>query len=201
MPNKPNNRYYLMRHGESLANQRGIIVSHPENALHHYGLTTLGAEQVTKRAVTTRLDHNTIIISSDYARARETAEIMGDVLDCVTKVELEPLLRERDFGEFELQDQQHYLTVWNNDLQHPETSYRGVETVGMVISRVIKLRATLEHRFSGRKILLVGHGDVLQIALAQCHAINPRFHRSLAHMSNADIRSTVMLNTGASKLA
>ncbi|MFT5572063.1 MAG: broad specificity phosphatase PhoE [Cryomorphaceae bacterium] len=201
MSNQLNNRYYLMRHGESLANQRGIIVSHPENALHHYGLTTLGAEQVTKRAESTRLDHNTIIISSDYARARDTAEIMSDVLDCAAKVELEPLLRERDFGEFELQDQQYYQTVWKNDLQQPEITHHGVEMVNMVTSRVIKLRAKLEQRFCDRQILLVGHGDVLQMTLAQCHGINPRFHRSLVHIGNAEIRSMVKLNAGVSKLA
>lgn len=36
------NRYHLLRHGESIANRRGLIASRPENALESYGLTPRG---------------------------------------------------------------------------------------------------------------------------------------------------------------
>ena len=58
-----------MRHGESLANRRGIIVSKPENALNDFGLTPRGAEQVMQAALNTRLDRNTHEVSSDLKRA------------------------------------------------------------------------------------------------------------------------------------
>ena len=67
-----NNRFFLMRHGESVANKRGIITSNEDNALNNFGLTNRGAEQVMNAALNTRLDQETIIVSSDYLRARET---------------------------------------------------------------------------------------------------------------------------------
>lgn len=183
------NRYYLMRHGESLANRRGIIVSHARNAIDHYGLTALGCEQVTKAAMQTRLDRHTIIVSSDYKRALETAEIMKSVIDCTTQVSLEVNLRERDFGKYELTDQQHYDHVWQHDLTHPGDCKDKVESVETTLARSLKVIERLEQEHQNKTILLVGHGDVLQILLAYNNNINPRFHRSLSSIGNADIRA------------
>lgn len=188
-----NNRYYLMRHGESLANRRGLIVSHPQNALDDYGLSTLGAEQVMQAALNTRLSSDTLIISSDFKRARETADIMQSVLACTAAVSFDQRLRERDFGDWELSGQSNYETVWQQDISHPALPFNGVETVGEVLKRGLSVIESLEQNFRQRSILLVGHGDVLQVLLAYHHNINPRFHRSLSNIANADIRSLAKL--------
>jgi len=187
------NRYYLMRHGESLANRRGIIASSPENALHDYGLTALGSEQVMQAALNTRLDRNTVIVTSDYKRAFETAEIMKSVIDSVPAIITDTNLRERNFGDYELQDHSLYEDVWQNDITHPKASKNSVETVENTLARGLKVISSLEQRFSDNTILLIGHGDVLQMLLAHHHNINPRFHRSLSSLGNADIRSLAKL--------
>ena len=188
MITKLRNHYYLMRHGESLANQRGIIVSHACNAKDKFGLTSRGSEQVTQAALTSQLDQRTVIITSDYKRARETAEIMGTVLDVALKIEDSLLLRERNFGNWELQSDEYYDKVWQQDVKEPLLAQNGVETVRNVATRTTDLLQSLESRFQDQAILLVGHGDVLQILSALQQDINPRFHRSLAAMGNAEIR-------------
>ncbi len=183
------NRYYLMRHGESLANRRGLIVSHAISAKHDYGLTALGADQVMQSALSTRLDCDTLIVSSDFKRAAETADIMHSVLACNTEVQYSTLLRERDFGDFELSDQSNYTAVWQHDVNQPDQTFHAVEPVKEVLKRGLAVIDSLEQQQRNRSILLVGHGDVLQILLAHHHNINPRFHRSLSTIGNADIRS------------
>lgn len=183
------NHYYVMRHGQSLANHKGIIVSHAINAISKYGLTTRGCEQVTEAALKTRLDSNTIIVSSDYKRAVETAEIMKSVLSCPSPVRLEQNLRERDFGKLELTDQQNYNNVWQQDLSDSSGSTDTVESVEKTLARALKVIYQLELDYQNQTILLVGHGDVLQILLAHNKHINPRLHRSLNNLANADIRS------------
>jgi len=190
---KYNNRYYLMRHGESLANRRGLIVSDPINALTNYGLTPLGAEQVTQVALQTRLGRDTLVICSDFKRARETAEIIHSVVDLECDIEFEMRLRERFFGNWELKDHSNYEHIWYRDLTQPNQQQGGVETVQDVLKRVSSVIHDLEKRYDGETILLVGHGDVLQILLAQHHGINSRFHRSLNSIGNADIRSLAVL--------
>ncbi len=196
-----NNRYYLMRHGESLANRRGLIVSAPENALSDYGLTNKGAEQTLRAALNTRLDRDTVIVSSDYKRAQETAEIMQSVIDCKNKPIFDQRLRERGFGTWELQDHSNYGVIWQNDLSSPNISKNQVETIEETLTRTLNLINQLEQQFSDKNILLVSHGDVLQILFAHHHGINPRFHRSVASINNADIRSLSKLELASSSPA
>lgn len=195
------NRYYLMRHGESTANRRGIIVSHAENAIHDYGLTTAGVSQVVDAAMTTRLNIDTIIVSSDFRRARETAEIMQKVVDTKAPIVFTESLRERNFGDWELRDDQNYETIWNNDVAYPSQAIANVETTDAVATRISGLLSELEAQYQNETLLLVGHGDVLQITLALQHSIDPRFHRSLTHMANAEIRNLSQLSTDNLKLA
>ncbi len=192
-----NNRYYLMRHGESLANRRGLIVSHPENAIENYGLTTKGAEQVMDAALKTRLSSDTVIISSDFKRAKETADIVSSVISSNDAVTLEPKLRERNFGDWELADHANYETVWQHDINNPSQSQQNVESVDQVLDRGLSVLTVLDKKYTNKNILLVGHGDVLQILLAHHHNINPRFHRSLSSIGNADIRSLAKLELAA----
>ncbi len=193
------NRYFLMRHGESLANRRGLIISSPENALNNYGLTARGAEQAMQAALSTRLGRDTIIVSSDYQRALETAEIMRSVIDAPAPISTDEYLRERFFGQYERREDDHYQEVWNHDVAHPDDEKNGVESVTATLTRTLQVITRLEHQFNDRSILLVGHGDVLQILLAYHHNIKPRFHRSLCSLGNADIRSLAKLPTQLSK--
>jgi len=193
MSEKPtkHNRYYLMRHGESLANRNSLIVSTEENAIDQYGLTTKGAEQVMQAALQTRLDSSVIIVSSDYKRAKETSTIMHSVLSTKHDIVYEPLLRERNFGKWELTDQQHYQEVWNQDLIYPQKSTDDVESVMSTLDRGEKVIEKLESTYQDKSILLVSHGDVLQILFTHYHGMHPRFHRSLASIANADIRALI----------
>ena len=189
MERKLNNKYYLMRHGQSTANKQGLIVSAPDNALNDYGLTLRGANQVLDAAINTRLNTNTIIVSSDYKRAIETANIMHSVLGIKTPVIKESLLRERFFGDWELSDHNNYNEVWKQDLINPASSSNKVESVDETLKRACKAIEKLETLYCDKTILLVGHGDVLQILGAYYQNISPRFHRSLNSIGNADIRS------------
>ena len=98
-----NNRYFAMRHGHSLANQRAIIVSQPENGLDGFGLSDLGRVQVRESLQRfSILPVDIIIVSSDFCRARESAELAAHSLNAVEAINLDPRLRERNFGELEL---------------------------------------------------------------------------------------------------
>lgn len=91
------NTYYAMRHGRSLANDEGLIVSYPEHGVPGYGLTDDGKRQVAA-AITGALrdgvlDQTTVIAASDFARARESAEIAASLLG-TQDIILTPKLRE-----------------------------------------------------------------------------------------------------------
>lgn len=182
------NRYYLMRHGDSEANRSDIIVSCPEVGITQYGLTGVGVEQVTRAAYRTRLGPDTVVISSDFLRARETAEIFSKVIASHTPVQLATELRERYFGEWDGHDAKHYHAIWSQDSDPLQDDHHGVENVVAVQQRFLRFIAHLETQYQGRQILLVSHGDVLQIGLTHFKNVSPRQHRLLIPIRTAEIR-------------
>lgn len=185
------NRYFVMRHGESKANVAKIIISTPQNGIKEdYALSELGREQARKSAQETHLGPETIILASDFSRARETAEITARIIGAAAP-QITPALRERYFGEFEEKSSAHYDDVWTHDA-HPETGadHRefGVESINDNLKRTTALILELEDTYENKDILLVSHGDTLQILQTAFDRVDAHTHRSLRHLETAEIR-------------
>ncbi|MDH3634031.1 MAG: phosphoglycerate mutase family protein [Gammaproteobacteria bacterium] len=184
-----NNRYFAMRHGHSLANQRAIIVSQPENGLDGFGLSDQGRVQVRESLQLIQFPFaNTIIVSSDFCRARESAEIAAHSLDAVEAINLDRRLRERNFGELELTADSGYDDVWKADAENPDHQVMGVESVNQVMERVTSVIVEYENCCSNTSILLVSHGDALQILETAFARMDGSEHRQLEHLHTAQIR-------------
>lgn len=182
------NRYAAMRHGQSKANAAGIIVSRIETDRHgDYGLSERGRQQVLAAARGCGLPGDTLICSSDFARARQTAEIVRDHLGA-PEVVIAEALRERCFGEWEGSAAVNYARVWAADAADSAHPGGNVEPAAAVLDRVTAFIDDLEQRYSGRDVLLVSHGDTLQILQAGFGLIDPSRHRSLPPLETAEIR-------------
>lgn len=187
-PQKLRNKYYLMRHGRSLANEEGIIISDPANGCPGYGLSGAGREQIRNSVENCGfLDSGTLIYCSDFLRTIETAALVAEILKTAKPVP-SPLLRERYFGEYEKSGDSNYENVWKKDRLDGHNTHRGVESPEAVRNRFISLIISLEKQFSNKEILLVSHGDILQIALTWTYNAAPQEHRSLDHIETAEIR-------------
>jgi broad specificity phosphatase PhoE len=181
-----------MRHGQSKANLKEIIISHPENGLlEKYGLTELGRQQARQSAASSPLTKDTLILSSDFSRARQTAEIVREVLGSDV-VQLSLSLRERNFGNYEESNHSHYGDVWVGDTRNADHAQNGVESVNSVLSRSTQLILDIEQRHTDRVILLVSHGDCLQILETGFEKISATEHRSLPHLHTAEIRQIIL---------
>jgi len=188
-----NNRYFAMRHGHSLANQQGIIVSHPENGRDNYGLSERGREQVrTSLRQNNQLDAKTVVVTSDFKRARESAGIAFELLACKVSICDEPRLRERHFGELELASDDSYDQVWQQDEVNPDSRVKDVESVNQVMARVTSVIADYENQYSAATILLVSHGDALQILQTAFARLDASTHRQLEHLHTAEIRQLLL---------
>ena len=84
----------LVRHGETDWNASGRLQGHTDRPLSDFGRRQ--ARQLAEDLATEELD---AIYASDLARARETAEIVGERLGL--PVRLDPDLREKDWGNWE----------------------------------------------------------------------------------------------------
>ncbi len=183
------NKYYIMRHGQSLANAEKVIVSSPKNGVRGYGLTKQGKIQAAYAlAHFPGLDRDTIIYASDFLRTRQTAAIVGENLKIGRDIVLSKFLRERFFGDWELTVDDNYKKVWADDAKKISPPKHNVEPVESVLNRIFSCISDIEDKYRKKNILLVSHGDTLQIFLAFLKGWPPSRHREVNHLEVAQIR-------------
>jgi broad specificity phosphatase PhoE len=189
------NRYFAMRHGPSKPNELGVIQSNPAHCVCEYGLTHKGflavRSSVRRAAASGLLNKDTVIISSDFLRARESANAAMHALGAKTFF-LNELLRERWFGKYDGKSNELYARVWAADKRGPGHTTNGVESADHVQERATRLIAVLEGLFDDRTFLLVSHGDILQILQTGFQKIPASGHRSLPHIEPAEIRELIL---------
>lgn len=168
------NKYWVLRHGRSIPNEKGLIVSHLSNGtLKEHRLAPAGIEQARLAGEQFRKEleeekiplHKVQIFCSPFSRTRDTAETVADLLGLDhSHIEIVEELRERYFGPaLELQSHDHYPEIWALDEHDPLTGPVGGESVADVSTRLAKLLPRIESDCQGCAVLIVSHGDTLQI--------------------------------------
>ncbi|CAL5377931.1 unnamed protein product [Camellia sinensis] len=170
------NKYWVLRHGKSIPNEKGLIVSSMENGtLEEYKLAPEGVNQalLAGELFQKELEENKIplenvrICYSPFSRTRHTAKVVASVLNIPfegPQCKMIEDLRERFFGpSFELTSHDKYSEIWALDAKDPFMKPEGGESVSDVVSRLTSALITIESEFRGCTILVVSHGDPLQI--------------------------------------
>jgi broad specificity phosphatase PhoE len=207
------NTYSVLRHGHSLANQARIISSNPDVATIMHGLSPIGHEQAIAAAdsVVEYFNKNDfdgiVILSSDFLRATETAQHVSrrfssnsspsqmDNESCM-QLFLEARLRERWFGAHDGGPDDQYSVVWKDDALDPNHTLSGVESVHSVMRRATECVLDCEQTHDNKFILVVAHGDVLQILQTAFNKMDGSMHRSVEHLETATLRPLVLAGSG-----
>jgi 2,3-bisphosphoglycerate-dependent phosphoglycerate mutase len=135
----------LVRHGETDWNADGRLQGHTDRPLSDFG-----RRQARRLAEELEGEELQAIYSSDLARARETAEIVGERLGL--PVELDPDLREKDWGNWE------GLTAVERD----RVEFVG-ESTGAHQERTLRaLRLIAERHPGDGRVLVVTHGGSMR---------------------------------------
>ena len=133
-------------------------------------------------------DIDIVIVSSDFKRASETAQIVKNRFKIASDIILEPALRERDFGQLNLTSDANYQKVWDVDSRDPQHTECGCESVASVVLRTSRLLQRLDLEYKDKAILLVSHGDTLQILSTLFLGIPPNDHKTLPNLFPAAVR-------------
>ncbi|MDQ7729382.1 histidine phosphatase family protein [Halomonas sp. SpR8] len=157
------NRYLLMRHGHSQANQQGVIVSSPERGVENFGLSEVGEQQLARLVADWQWPAPIHVVHSDFLRTTQTAAHVSARFNLLPRVDTR--LRERYFGELEGQGDDRYPIIWALDAEDAEHTQHQVEAVSAVANRMRAVIEEWERKASGETIVLVSHGDPLQILL------------------------------------
>jgi broad specificity phosphatase PhoE len=159
----------LVRHGESTWNELGLIQGQNDLAQ----LTNEGREQARAVAETLKPLGFDRLVTSDLARARQTAEIIGSELDLALTAD--SLLRERCFGVLEGQPQEMLDSarsgIVDGVIVDPDARPEGGESFRDVVTRVgIFVEATRDDG-DGERLLVVTHGGAIRALRAYVEAL------------------------------
>jgi broad specificity phosphatase PhoE len=124
-----------------------------------------------------------------------TSHIIGTILG-VSKIKSEKALRERNFGELELRHEPDdvYLKIWLEDSKDPDHGIWGVESANSIMKRTTELVAKLEKLYIEETILLVSHGDTLQILQCGFDGFSAAKHKDVTSFKVAEIREFTLVN-------
>lgn len=153
---KSGNSYFVMRHGGTEGNSKGIV-SFKEQENDH--LTEKGKQQVRSEIghYKGKID---LIIASPFTRTRETAEIVREELglDAHTLI-IDERLHEVNAGDFDGKSWDDYHNfVYNMGQGWYERKIPNGESLQEVGKRVGEALYDLEEKYKGKNILIVTHG-------------------------------------------
>ena len=143
---KSGNKYFVMRHGGSIANLKNMDSLSPGDKSD--ALTSEGIEQV-KIKVKSLKNKPDIIISSNFFRTKQTAEVVADVFD---------LSKEK--------------IIINEELREAGAMNSPNEKKEDVRKRMVGVLNDLEKKYSGKNILIISHELPLRILLSAHEALN-----------------------------
>ncbi len=160
-----------LRHGETDWNIEKKIQGDLETQLNE-----TGRQQAAKAKQEVRDFSPDIVLTSPLERAQQTAEIVAPES---AKIIAEPLAVERDMGELEGMTQQELMDSCPSDMfiKRGEIYYcvtpPGGESLNEAKSRTEKLLKKVLQEYRGKKVLIVSHGDIIDMALACERGVDP----------------------------
>jgi len=186
------NKYFILRHGESVGNIKKIISDWPEK--FYCPLTKRGRKQIEDSAKKLKEEKIDLIFSSDLLRTRQTAEISAKELN--VKPIYDKRLREINHGIFNGKPAEEHQKFWamagetelENFLKRFKIKFPKGENHSDVKKRIHRFLKEVEKKYQKKNILVVSH----EITLTMLEA-------SVLGLSNQEImdhRKKFMMKTG-----
>ena len=183
LPSRLHNRYFLVRHGESTLDTRGLVLSNPSFKYDTtYGLTRTGMAQMHAAAKTIVEVYDgapSWLYTSNFQRSFQSALIIREdvgMLFSQLRTEFSGLLDPRKMGDLDFKSNESLKQVWEGDLKDPLNPpppvpaslqpSASVESPRDVYRRALECFTRLEATYYGEDVILVSHQDTLSLFTA-----------------------------------
>ena len=152
-------RLIAVRHGETAWNVEARLQGQLDIPLNERG-----ADQARRAARSLADDRPDVVVSSDLARARATAEAIASFNQ--VPLFLDAGLRERSFGSFEGMTHNEVAQRWPEQSQRwrsrdPDFAPGDGESLRVFFERCVEATLRIAEAHAGKTIVLVAHGGVL----------------------------------------
>lgn len=150
---------YLIRHGQTDANNQSIIQGRTDNPLNQTGINQAKMTGQYLKALNIQFDY---CISSPLVRAKDTVNIIKNELDLDIETFYEPLLIEREFGSLDGQPipENYFHMVHTGQVEGMETDEEIETRVNQFFNHFLKNKPY-------QRVLMVAHSHVIKALLVQ----------------------------------
>ena len=154
---KLKNHYFILRHGET--NWEHSDICYPLNNKISVVLSEQGISQIKLVAESLKKESIDLILSSDYLRTKQAAEIAAKVLNL--KVIIDARLGDTNIGNYYGKPKAEFYNEFPNPIQRFELGPKNGESWNDVKKRLTVFLKEVEEKYQDKNILIVGHGDSL----------------------------------------
>ncbi|MEK7572311.1 MAG: class I tRNA ligase family protein [Patescibacteria group bacterium] len=180
---KSGNKYFVIRHGGAESNLTRTISSKVEDIDH---LTEDGKKQVLNSIKKIKSKKINLIISSDFMRTKETAEVIKNELNFSNdNLIFDKRIRELNAGAFD-------EGSWNNYPHFWKAAPEGSESFAEVKKRVGNFLYEIEEKYKNKNILIVTHDAPSKLMFSIALGLNMdeviKFNEHFNHFQNAELR-------------
>ena len=188
---KRTTKIFVMRHGEADHNVKGIFGPATPERDHDNHLTKNGIKQAEKTAKALKKEKIDLIISSPLNRARQTSEIVAKILG--VKFEINENIYDYNVGDF------HNRSVKDSNLEFPferklREPFPDGESLRDVRARMMMELRRIVKNNSGKKVLIVSHGDPLWILNAALEGVGESQYQSLWYPKTGEAKELKLHN-------
>jgi len=172
LPSRLHNRYFLVRHGESQLDVRGVILSNPSYKYDTtYGLTVKGINQMHRAAAIISDEYDgapSWLYTSNFQRSFQSALILREDLGLLfsqLRTEFSGLLDPRKMGALDFGNTSSLPAVWEGDAKDVNNTpppvpaslqpSASVESPRDVFRRALEAFTRLEATYFGEDVILV----------------------------------------------
>lgn len=154
-------KLFLIRHGQSTANEKGLLISNRNDSLSKKGV--IQSKELKEKIISLNLN-KIKVYSSPWSRAKETAEILFPNEEIIFHEELAETnpgdfgnWLEKDFFEKFSDFSKNIENKYENGESHYDMSKRVVEILNYILDK--------EDRNSDTSIIIIYHGGPISISL------------------------------------
>jgi isoleucyl-tRNA synthetase len=184
---KSNNKYFLMRHGESDHNVEHFLSS--DNTVPSH-LTERGKNQIIENAEKLRGQKIDYVFVSPLMRTMESAKLLVDHAGInPDKIIVDDRLREVEGGVMNGEKGEKYQELFKNIIDKFTIAPEGGETLSDIRRRVGDFIYDMENKYKGKNILIVTHEYPVWMFMSVANGLNDKQAADLKNQ-NVDFVST-----------
>ncbi len=159
-----NNKYFLLRHGQTIYQQQGLKMNYPPDSPYELELTDEGKKMVEDSAEKLKKENVDLILASPYLRTEQTAKIASRVLDIPEdKINYDDRIVDINLGKFMGRPMQESWDFYEGGDKKFTNRPEGGESWGDILERVKSFLDDIEKKYKDKNILIVSHADPIWI--------------------------------------